>query len=81
MKPILRYAACLLRRREETAAYRVYMTDCVRLLTENVAKAAAGAYIRERYWDILHPKPADNRTEEERFYDCIHSLGFEVVDG
>ncbi len=81
MKPILRYAAARIRGRGEETAYRVYMTDCVRLLTENVAKAAAGSYVRERYWDILHPKPADNRTEEERFYDCIHALGFEVVDG
>lgn len=55
------------------------MSDSVRLLTENLARAVAGSYVTERFCDLLHPEPPDTRTEEEKFYDIIDSLGFKVV--
>ena len=55
------------------------MTDTVRNLSENLARAVSGSYVTVRYWDMLHPAPVDTRTEEEKFYDIIDSLGFKVV--
>ena len=51
-------------------AYRVYLTDALQLLGENVAVTAhrygaEGRYITARYHDILHPKPEETRTAEE----------------
>ncbi len=55
------------------------MADTLRLVSENVAKAVGGSYITARLSDILNPAPVDTRTEEEKFYDVIDSLGFKVV--
>lgn len=55
------------------------MSDSVRLLTENLARAVSGPYVTERFWDLVHPAVPDNRTEEEKFYAVIDSLGFKVV--
>ena len=76
---MLRYAASLVRKRDEEAAYRIYMTDTVQLLSENLARAVSGSYVSVRYSDIVRPAPRDTRTEEEKFYDVIASLGFKVV--
>ncbi|MBQ8401832.1 MAG: hypothetical protein IJX14_07885 [Clostridia bacterium] len=55
------------------------MADTLRLLSENMAKAAGGAYVTARLSELLHPEPADVRTTEEKFYDTISKLGFKVV--
>ena len=47
-------------------AYRHYCADCLRIISENTAKAVeSGAYISVRLDDILNPKPKDERTAED----------------
>lgn len=46
-------------------AYRIYVTDALRTITENTAKYGGGGYIKLRYADIINPKPEDDRTREE----------------
>lgn len=46
-------------------AYRVYVTDCLRLIGENVAPLNRGAYIQTRFSDLMNPKPEETRTPEQ----------------
>ena len=51
----------------------MYISECLRMITENTARAAAamegeGAevkYINVSFEDMIHPKPEDERTPEE----------------
>ena len=46
-------------------AYRVYVTDCLRVLTENTAKYVQGNYVKMRYIEMIEPKPEETRTADE----------------
>lgn len=59
-------------------AYRVYVTDALRLTVENTAKYAGGSYIKARYIDIIEPKKQENRTGEEITADIIQRCGLVV---
>lgn len=55
-----------MRRESELQLYQTYITDALKQITENTAKYSGGGwYIKPRYYDILHPKPEETRTEEE----------------
>lgn len=59
--------------------YRKYITDCLQNISENTAKHCGGAYVSARFADLLHPKPADNRTAEEVVADVARAAGLEVI--
>lgn len=54
-------------REQEEKAYKIYVTDALKAITENTAHAliSDGVGMSVRYADIINPKPVDNRTEEE----------------
>ena len=66
------------KREQEEKAYRVYVTDALRLTVENTAKFAGGNYIKARYIDIIEPKKHDSRTGEEITADIIQRCGLVV---
>lgn len=55
----------LLKKQDQEKAYRVYVTDALKTITENTAKYAGGSYMKSRYYDFIHPKPEETRTPEE----------------
>ena len=78
IKPFLRYCVARLNEREKTEAYRIYVTDALRVVSENTARYAGGGYIKARYADIIEPKKQDNRTCEEITADIIRRCGLVV---
>lgn len=46
-------------------AYREYVTEALRIISENTAKYAGGGYMKARYADIVRPKPEETRTGSE----------------
>lgn len=54
-----------MQRDEESKAYRVYVTDALRVIGKNTALICHGEYIGKRYTEFIHPKPEDKRTSEE----------------
>jgi hypothetical protein len=46
-------------------AYRFYMADALKTVSENTAKQVGGSCITVRFADVLNPKPEDNRTAED----------------
>ncbi|MBO5969489.1 MAG: hypothetical protein J6S14_13430 [Clostridia bacterium] len=60
-------------------AYRFYVADCLRIITENTAKSVGGAYVTVKFSDVIDPKPADTRTGAEIAADVINRAGIEVI--
>ena len=59
-------------------AYRIYVTDALRLVAENTARYASGNYIKVRYAEIIEPKKQDNRTCEEITADIVARCGLTI---
>lgn len=75
----MRYAAARFNQHQRDFAYRIYVTDCLRIISENTAKIGGGSYITAKFEDIINPKPVDNRTGEEIAADIIKRAGIEVI--
>ena len=59
-------------------AYRVYVTDCLKLIAENTANISRGQYMKSRYYDIISPVKVDTRTGDEIVEDIIKRAGLVV---
>lgn len=63
-------------------AYKIYVTDALKNISENTAKCAAlasgGSYISTRYADMLKPQAIDVRTGDEIAADVIKKAGLVV---
>ena len=75
----MRYAMARYQSQQRDLAYRIYVSDCLRIISENTAKMGGGSYITAKLSDIINPKPADNRTGEEIAADIIKRAGIEVI--
>ena len=75
----MRYAIARFNQHQRDLAYRIYVTDCLRIISENSAKMVGGSYMKAKFTDIINPKPVDNRTGEEIAADIIKLAGIEVI--
>ena len=75
----MRYAMARYQSQQRDLAYRIYVTDCLRMVTENAAKLSKGTYTEARFYDIINQKPVVNRTGEEIAADIIKRAGIEVI--
>ena len=75
----MRYATARFNQHQRDLAYRIYVTDCLRMATENTAKMSQGYYTASRFYDIINPKPVDNRSGNEIAADIIKRAGIEVI--
>ena len=75
----MRYAIARYQSQQRDLAYRIYVTDCLRIISENTAKMGGGSYITAKFADIITPKPTDNRTGDEIAADIIKRAGIEVI--
>lgn len=64
-KALLSALPVLLKKQRREKAYRVYVTDALKIITENTAKYASGNYMKVRYLDFEDPKPPETRTSGE----------------
>ena len=61
-------------------AYRIYVTECLRIMTENTAKQSGGSYINKPFADFIgNNKPKDERTADEIIADISFRAGLEVI--
>ena len=68
----------ILKKEQEDTAFRIYVTDTLRLLTDNTAKASGGSKVSKRWWDIIHQPAPETRTGAEIAQDVIKRAGLEV---
>lgn len=65
MRALLCAIPTILKKQFQEQAYRAYVTDALKTITENTAKYAGGNYMKGRYYDLENPKQTENRTGEE----------------
>lgn len=70
MTAFARYVVSKANDKAKETAYRVYVTDTLKMMLENTAtvvsqSGGSGKFIEARYFDVINPKPKDERTEEE----------------
>jgi hypothetical protein len=75
----MRYALTRYKMYQREVAYRIYVTDCLRMMTENTARFAKGNYITKRYADSLKKPVRENKTGEEIAADVIKKAGLVVI--
>ena len=70
---------------QEELLFRAYLTDAVRICTENTGKMVPegqdGQYLPRRYIDILCPQPEDTRDGSEIAADVIRDMGLTIEGG
>ena len=67
-----------LNERARDEAYRIYVTDALKITAENTARYAGGSYMRARYADAIRPEKRDERACEEITADVIARCGLVV---
>ena len=75
----MRYAIARYQSQQRDLIYRIYVTNCLRIITENTAKQAGGNYMTAEYTDLIHPKKKDDKTGNEIVADFIQNSGIKVV--
>lgn len=73
----MRYVMARYESERRDMAYRIYITDALRIISENTAKLGGGGYIKARFLDIIDPTPADERTHDEvvdHIRGCLREL-------
>ena len=62
---VIEHYIAFFRKEQQEKAYKCYVTDALRLITENTAKANGGRYLQARYIEYIEPIKEETRTEEE----------------
>lgn len=75
----MRYVTTRYQSQQRDLAYRIYVTNCLRIITENTAKQVGGNYMTAKYEDLIKPKKKDNRTGDEIAADVIKNAGIKVI--
>lgn len=74
----MRYAQARYNQHQRDLAYRIFVSEGLRILTENTAKMTQGAYLTVNFLDIINPKPKDERSGAEIASDVLTRAGIEV---
>ena len=61
----MRYAIARYQSQRRDLAYRIYVTDCLRMQVEGIASICGQKLEVDRFADVYYPKPVDNRTADD----------------
>ena len=75
----MRYAMARFNQHQRDLAYRIYVCECLRMISENEASVGGRSYMATKFEDIINKKPVDNRTGEEIAANIIKLAGIEVI--
>lgn len=78
LKHFLEYAKARMLEDLHAETYRVYVSDTLRIISENTARFGGGAYTKQRYYDVINPPKVDTRTGDEIAADIIKRAGLKV---
>lgn len=68
-------------KQEREIAYRIYVTDTLKLIAENTAKFTGGAYREDRYAEIYQKrKEIPKKTVEETIAEVTKKAGLVVIE-
>lgn len=76
----MRYAITRYQSQKRDLAYRIYVSECLRIISKNTAKMGGGEFVDLKFAEIINPKPIDERSGEEIVADIIERAGIEVIE-
>ncbi len=62
---VIEHYIAFFKKEQHEKAYRNYVTDALKILTENTAKANGGKYLQLRYAELFEPTKEETRSAEE----------------
>lgn len=71
----MRYVLARVNQNQRDEAYRICVTDSLRILTENTAAIVGGKEFRFRYADLVFKKQEETRTADEVIDHIRQGLG------
>lgn len=77
----MRYALSQFKQEQKDKAYRIYVTDTLRLIAENTARSVGGKYITARFADVIAPpRKEENMNCREIVDDIVLRCGLVVKE-
>lgn len=77
----MRYVDSRLKEKQREIAYRIYVTDALKILTTNSARMAGGSVLSVRYYDAVNNAGNhDDRTGDDVALDVILRAGLRFED-
>lgn len=61
----MRYVKAKAQQNALDKSYRIYVTDSLKMISENTSKYAGGSSFSVRYWDLIKKPVNETRTSEE----------------
>lgn len=61
----MRYAAASWAEKNERDAYKAYISEALRMISESTAKYAGGLYMSMKWLDVINPPKTETRTQEQ----------------
>ena len=71
---VIEHYIAFFKKEQHEKAYKCYVTDALRIITENTAKANGGRYIQARYAELIEPMKEETRTANEVIIDLKEKL-------
>ena len=71
----MRYVTARYREHQRELAYRIYVSEALRTMTENTARIGGGSYIRVRYEDLISPARGTSSNWESSAEVVSHVFG------
>ena len=71
---VIEHYIAFFRKEQHEKAYKCYVTDALRIITENTAKANGGRYLQARYAELIEPIKEEKRTANEIVLDLKDKL-------
>lgn len=71
---VIEHYIAFFKKEQHEKAYRNYVTDALRIITENTSKANGGRYLQTRYADMFEPIKEETRTANEVIIDLKEKL-------
>lgn len=75
----MRYVSARYGLYQREMAYRIYVGEALRMISESTARFGGGEYVTKRFVDVIHPVKKDERTADEIIADTIKGAGIEVI--
>ena len=67
------YCIAFAKREIKRKNFEIYVTDALKIITENTAKQVGGAYLQHRYYDVITEAESTGEEKEERTAEDIIS--------
>ncbi len=77
---VIEHCISLFNKKIREERYKVYVSDTLKLINDNLAKAVGGNVIKARYAELLDKKKEDTRTGDEVARDVIKRAGLKLKE-